>query len=106
MDIKIRIVGRKNGSEAWLEDAYSMYDTRLRPSPIDVVSSDKSDDFGCASTVVPSHEIDSFIIIVLTIINTKVEIIEEEIKRGLGLLSTSSERQTSLNCCVPLSTWQ
>jgi 23S rRNA (pseudouridine1915-N3)-methyltransferase len=36
MEIKIRIVGRKNGSEQWLEDAYNMYDTRLRPSTIDV----------------------------------------------------------------------
>lgn len=36
MDIKIRIVGRKNGSEAWLEDAYSMYETRLQPSLLDV----------------------------------------------------------------------
>mmetsp|Transcript_20338 Transcript_20338/g.29952 ORF Transcript_20338/g.29952 Transcript_20338/m.29952 type:complete len:228 (-) Transcript_20338:318-1001(-) len=36
MEIKIRIVGRKNGSEKWLEDAYSMYETRLQPSPIGV----------------------------------------------------------------------
>lgn len=36
MDIKILIVGRKNGSEAWLEDAYSMYETRLQPSLLDV----------------------------------------------------------------------
>ena len=36
MEIKIRIVGRKNGSEKWLEDAYSMYETRLRPSTLDV----------------------------------------------------------------------
>jgi len=36
MEIKIRIVGRKNGSEAWLEDAYSMYDTRLNPSNVGV----------------------------------------------------------------------
>ncbi len=46
MDIKIRIVGRKNGSEAWLEDAYSMYDTRLRPSPIDVVSEIETETVG------------------------------------------------------------
>lgn len=38
MEIKIRIVGRKNGSEAWLEDAYSMYDTRLNPSNVDVAT--------------------------------------------------------------------
>uniref|UniRef100_A0A7S2XIV0 Ribosomal RNA large subunit methyltransferase H n=1 Tax=Attheya septentrionalis TaxID=420275 RepID=A0A7S2XIV0_9STRA len=36
MEVRIRIVGRKNGSEKWLEDAYSMYETRLRPSNIDV----------------------------------------------------------------------
>ena len=36
MSVKIRIVGRKNGSEQWLEDAYSMYETRLRPSNLDV----------------------------------------------------------------------
>ena len=36
MDVKIRIVGRKNGSEQWLEDAYSMYDNRLKPTNIDV----------------------------------------------------------------------
>lgn len=36
MEVKIRIVGRKNGSEKWLEDAYSMYETRLRPSNIGV----------------------------------------------------------------------
>ena len=29
LEIKIRIVGRKNGSEKWIEDAYKMYDTRL-----------------------------------------------------------------------------
>lgn len=36
LNIKIRIVGRKNGSEKWLDDAYSMYETRLRPSNINV----------------------------------------------------------------------
>jgi len=36
MQIKIRIVGRKNGSEKWLEDAYEMYETRLRPSNVQV----------------------------------------------------------------------
>mmetsp|Transcript_24342 Transcript_24342/g.37507 ORF Transcript_24342/g.37507 Transcript_24342/m.37507 type:complete len:215 (-) Transcript_24342:378-1022(-) len=36
MQIKIRIVGRKNGSEKWLEDAYQMYETRLRPSNVQV----------------------------------------------------------------------
>ena len=33
--IKIRIVGKKNGGDAWLNDAYSTYETRLRGS-IDV----------------------------------------------------------------------
>jgi 23S rRNA (pseudouridine1915-N3)-methyltransferase len=32
----IRIVGRKSGSESWLEDACSMYETRLKPANIDV----------------------------------------------------------------------
>lgn len=36
MQIKIRIVGRKNGSEKWLEDSYKMYETRLQPSPLEV----------------------------------------------------------------------
>lgn len=36
MNVKIRIVGRKNGSEKWIEDAYKQYETRLRPSPLDV----------------------------------------------------------------------
>ena len=29
LQIKIRTVGRKNGNELWLDDAYSMYETRL-----------------------------------------------------------------------------
>eukprot|EP00586_Coscinodiscus_wailesii_P022395 CAMPEP_0172512256 /NCGR_PEP_ID=MMETSP1066-20121228/242944_1 /TAXON_ID=671091 /ORGANISM="Coscinodiscus wailesii, Strain CCMP2513" /LENGTH=126 /DNA_ID=CAMNT_0013291983 /DNA_START=29 /DNA_END=410 /DNA_ORIENTATION=+ len=36
MDIKIRIVGRRSGCEQWLQDAYSMYETRLRPSTLEV----------------------------------------------------------------------
>lgn len=36
MKINIRIVGRKSGSEKWLEEACSMYQTRLRPSKIEV----------------------------------------------------------------------
>jgi 23S rRNA (pseudouridine1915-N3)-methyltransferase len=36
MKVTIRIVGRKTGSEKWLEDACSMYQTRLRPANIDV----------------------------------------------------------------------
>jgi 23S rRNA (pseudouridine1915-N3)-methyltransferase len=36
MTVKIRIVGRRNGCEQWLEDAYSMYETRLRSSNLDV----------------------------------------------------------------------
>ena len=38
MQVKIRIVGRKNGSEKWLEDAYSMYETRLRSSNLEVAT--------------------------------------------------------------------
>lgn len=36
MEIKIRIVGRKNGAEQWLEDAYVQYEKRLRSSNLDV----------------------------------------------------------------------
>mmetsp|Transcript_8689 Transcript_8689/g.13396 ORF Transcript_8689/g.13396 Transcript_8689/m.13396 type:complete len:212 (-) Transcript_8689:2884-3519(-) len=36
MKIKLRMVGRKNGGEKWLEDAYAMYKTRLRTSNIEV----------------------------------------------------------------------
>lgn len=36
MKIKLRMVGRKNGGEKWLEDAYTMYKTRLRTSNIEV----------------------------------------------------------------------
>ncbi|CAJ1925738.1 unnamed protein product [Cylindrotheca closterium] len=36
MKVNIRIVGRKSGSEAWLEDACDMYLTRLRPSGVEV----------------------------------------------------------------------
>jgi len=36
LDIKIRIVGRKNGCERWLSDAYDMYETRLQSSNINV----------------------------------------------------------------------
>lgn len=38
MQVKIRIVGRKNGCEKWLEDAYSMYETRLRSSNLEVAT--------------------------------------------------------------------
>ena len=34
LDIKIRMVGRKNGCERWLSDAYDMYETRLQSSNI------------------------------------------------------------------------
>jgi 23S rRNA (pseudouridine1915-N3)-methyltransferase len=36
LKVNIRIVGRKSGSEAWLEDACDMYLTRLRPSGVEV----------------------------------------------------------------------
>jgi len=38
LDVRIRMVGRKNGGEAWLESAYSMYDTRLKPSGLSVTT--------------------------------------------------------------------
>lgn len=37
-EVKIRIVGRKNGSEQWIEDGYKMYETRLKPSSVDLVT--------------------------------------------------------------------
>lgn len=37
-EVKIRIVGRKNGSEPWIEDGYKMYETRLRPSTVDLIT--------------------------------------------------------------------
>lgn len=36
MEITIRIVGKKNSCENWLQDAYSVYETRLQPSTIKV----------------------------------------------------------------------
>eukprot|EP00980_Cylindrotheca_fusiformis_P016765 scaffold5048_cov121-Cylindrotheca_fusiformis.AAC.16 len=36
MKVNIRIVGRKSGSEAWLDEACEMYLTRLRPSNVEV----------------------------------------------------------------------
>ena len=51
MSVKIRIVGRKNGSEQWLEDAYSMYETRLRPSNLDVETLWHKNDFELTKAV-------------------------------------------------------
>ena len=36
MNVNIRIVGRKSGSEKWLEEATTMYETRLKPSNVQV----------------------------------------------------------------------
>jgi len=36
MEVKIRMVGRKNGGEKWLESAYSTYDTRLKSTNLSV----------------------------------------------------------------------
>ncbi|KAL7539381.1 hypothetical protein ACHAXR_009246 [Thalassiosira sp. AJA248-18] len=36
LEVKIRMVGRKNGGEKWLESAYSTYDTRLKPTNLNV----------------------------------------------------------------------
>jgi hypothetical protein len=36
MKVTIRIVGRKSGGEKWLEEACSIYQTRLRPSGVEV----------------------------------------------------------------------
>jgi 23S rRNA (pseudouridine1915-N3)-methyltransferase len=36
MQITIRIVGRKQGNEKWLEEGYEMYEKRLRPTSLEV----------------------------------------------------------------------
>ena len=36
LEVKIRMVGRKNGGEKWLESAYSTYDTRLKSTNMKV----------------------------------------------------------------------
>lgn len=36
LEVKIRMVGRKNGSEKWLEDAYTMYNSRLTSTNLNV----------------------------------------------------------------------
>ena len=36
LDVKIRMVGRKNGGEKWLETAYDTYETRLQSSNVNV----------------------------------------------------------------------
>lgn len=36
LDVKIRMVGRKNGVEKWLETAYDTYDRRLKSSNVNV----------------------------------------------------------------------
>ncbi len=56
MEIKIRIVGRKNGSEKWLEDAYNMYDTRLNPSTIDVETVWHKTDYDLTKNVLNDKE--------------------------------------------------
>ena len=56
MEIKIRIVGRKNGSEKWLEDAYAMYETRLRPSTLDVSTIWHKNDNDLSKNVMADNE--------------------------------------------------
>jgi len=38
LEVKIRMVGRKNGGEKWLEAAYSTYETRLKPTNLKVTT--------------------------------------------------------------------
>eukprot|EP00579_Thalassiosira_antarctica_P028816 CAMPEP_0202023064 /NCGR_PEP_ID=MMETSP0905-20130828/50985_1 /ASSEMBLY_ACC=CAM_ASM_000554 /TAXON_ID=420261 /ORGANISM="Thalassiosira antarctica, Strain CCMP982" /LENGTH=77 /DNA_ID=CAMNT_0048585355 /DNA_START=103 /DNA_END=332 /DNA_ORIENTATION=- len=38
LEVKIRMVGRKNGGEQWLESAYSVYETRLKPTNLGVTT--------------------------------------------------------------------
>jgi 23S rRNA (pseudouridine1915-N3)-methyltransferase len=51
MKINIRIVGRKSGSEKWLEEACAMYETRLRPSNVEVESTWHKDNQGLTKGV-------------------------------------------------------
>ena len=56
MSVKIRIVGRKNGSEQWLQNAYNMYETRLRPSNLDVETLWHKNDFELIKAVLADTE--------------------------------------------------
>ena len=38
LQIKIRIVGRKNGGEKWLDQSYSTYESRLKPTNLEVTT--------------------------------------------------------------------
>eukprot|EP00985_Skeletonema_marinoi_P017154 scaffold9352_cov123-Skeletonema_marinoi.AAC.8 len=38
LQVKIRIVGRKNGGEKWLDQSYSTYETRLKPTNLEVTT--------------------------------------------------------------------
>mmetsp|Transcript_22767 Transcript_22767/g.46290 ORF Transcript_22767/g.46290 Transcript_22767/m.46290 type:complete len:228 (-) Transcript_22767:186-869(-) len=45
LEVKIRIVGRKNGGEPWLESSYSTYEKRLKPTNLQVTTQwHKNDD--------------------------------------------------------------
>ena len=38
LEVKIRIVGRKNGGEKWLESSYTTYETRLKSTNLKVIT--------------------------------------------------------------------
>ncbi|KAL7541327.1 hypothetical protein ACHAWF_006906 [Thalassiosira exigua] len=38
LEVKIRMVGRKNGGEKWLDSAYSTYETRLKSTNLKVIT--------------------------------------------------------------------
>lgn len=38
LQVNIRIVGRKNGGESWLDQAYAIYESRLKPTNLDVTT--------------------------------------------------------------------
>ena len=45
LEVRIRIVGRRNGGEPWLESSYSTYDTRLKSTNLKVTTQwHKNDD--------------------------------------------------------------
>jgi 23S rRNA (pseudouridine1915-N3)-methyltransferase len=51
MKVNIRIVGRKSGGEKWLDEAYSVYEKRLRSSSLEVETSWHKDNFALVKAV-------------------------------------------------------
>lgn len=56
MRVTIRIVGRKSGGEPWLEEACTMYRTRLKPSGIEIVTEWYKHDDALIKSVLQDYE--------------------------------------------------